>query len=115
MWGAEGRTNMYDFDYWTPQNPDATTPNPLYKNPYGILYLNDQSFVRLKNITLGYKLSRSMTERLGLSNLRIYVGVNNLFTITDWKGYDPETTVTGGYLDSYPASRGIIFGINVGL
>ncbi|WP_430973762.1 TonB-dependent receptor [Sunxiuqinia rutila] len=112
-WGAEGRTNIYNFDYWTPQNPDASTPNPLYKNPYGILYINDQSFVRLKNITLGYNLSRSLIDHLGLSNLRVYLGVNNLFTITEWKGYDPETT--GGDLDSYPTSRSIIFGVNVGL
>lgn len=56
--------------------------------------VEDGSYIRLKNVTLGYSLPPSLTSRLGIQKLRIYASGQNLITITDYTGLDPELTGT---------------------
>ena len=58
-------------------------------------YLSDASYARLRNITLGYNLPTSMVRRLQLSSVRLFLGVQNLYTLTNYKGWDPEVNYTG--------------------
>lgn len=91
-------------------------------------YLSDASYLRVKNITLGYNFPQSVLNTLKLSNLRVYVAALNLYTFTDYKGWDPEVNFGGTNLtqtntniiqgrDFYtaPQARTISFGINIGL
>ncbi len=58
-------------------------------------YLYDASYLRIRNVSLGYNLPKSLTNRLKMSSVRIYAGAQNLFTFTDYKGWDPEVNYTG--------------------
>ena len=85
-------------------------------------YLEDGSFLRFRNITLSYSLPQSLINRMKLSNARLYVSGQNLITITNYSGFDPESQNTGGgripslgvdYL-TQPQARVVTFGLNVG-
>jgi TonB-dependent starch-binding outer membrane protein SusC len=82
-------------------------------------HVKDGSFLKLKNIQLGYTLSNKLTKNAHLSSARIFVMANNLFTITKYKGYDPE--IAGGVvargidnsMERYPTTRLVTVGLNV--
>jgi TonB-dependent starch-binding outer membrane protein SusC len=85
-------------------------------------YLEDGSFLRFRNITLAYSLPTPLIQRIGLTNMRLYVSGQNLITITNYSGFDPESQNTGGgripslgvdYL-TQPQARVYTFGLNVG-
>ena len=84
------------------------------------LYLEDGSFVKCKNISLGYTLPGSLTQKMHLKTLKVYVNATNVFTITDYSGMDPEigswdplaAGIDNGY---YPQPRIITFGLNLSL
>lgn len=81
--------------------------------------VEDASFLKLSNVTLGYTFPKTMIAKAGLSNLRLYATGNNLLTWTGYSGYDPEvSTMKSGLtpgvdFGAYPRSRSFIFGINV--
>ena len=86
-------------------------------------YLEDGSYMRLRNLTLAYTLPKSILKPISVENVRIFAQGLNLFTITNFRGLDPEigtptatgTAANGGALDfNYPASRSILFGLEVG-
>ncbi len=99
-------------DRWTPSNPSTTLPravqgDPASNNRFSDRFVEDASFVRLKNVQLGYTLPQVLTSRLvGLTNVRLYVTGNNLLTFTNWSGLDPEN-------DAIPPTRSWILGLNV--
>lgn len=83
-------------------------------------YVEDGSYLRIAQITLGYSLPKEFLNKIMLSNARLYFTMNNVATITGYSGYDPEVpaasgvTVTPGYDSStYPRSRSYVFGINL--
>lgn len=83
-------------------------------------FVEDGSYVRLKNISLGYTLPVKLTKRWGIENLRFYVNIQNLFTITNYKGYDPEVgsynqgvLLRGIDYARYPSQRIYTFGLNL--
>ena len=85
------------------------------------MYIQDGSYVRIKNIQLGYSLPKSVLSKLSIEKLRIYVTGQNLFTFTKYKGYDPELGGYTGYntdrgIDTrnYPGNKTILFGIQLG-
>lgn len=82
------------------------------------LYVTDGSYVRLKNVQLGYTLPKSLTRKFFVDNLRVFVAGENLLTFTKYAGYDPEISSGGTSLGVdygvYPQSRTISFGVNVG-
>ena len=92
------------------------------------MYIHDGSYLRLKNISLGYTLPRSLTNKAGISRLRLYVRAENLFTWTKYWGFDPEigagwdndsqkhnTQYTGVDYGVYPQARTFSLGFNVSL
>lgn len=113
------RTSMESkgLNYSDYENREGTIPNPAGASSNS--YDNDRliengAYLRLKNIQLGYTLPKSITEKIKISRARVYVSGTNLFTITDYDGYDPEV---GGGVDygNYPQSRTFTFGINLNL
>lgn len=105
-------------DRWTPENTDASYPRLSYQQSYNqrlsTYWLEDASYIRLKNIQLGYTLPSDVTERLRINSLRVYVSGDNLFTETDFfYGYDPESPVGQGTF--YPQVKTVVFGLNVNL
>jgi TonB-linked SusC/RagA family outer membrane protein len=121
--GAKSTTALYDS--WTPQNQNATAPiqetggSFSTANVPNSYFVEDGSYLRAKNVQLGYTLEQNLTDRLGLDRLRLYVQATNLFTITDYSGVDPELTgsATAFGIDegSYPSPRQFIAGINLSL
>ena len=94
-------------DRWTPSNPNGTVPgadNILGGFADNTRYIEDASFVRLRNITLGYTF-RNIPN---ISNLRIYADVQNLLTITPFEGIDPETD----QFSQYPNAKTYTFGLS---
>lgn len=105
-------------DAWTPENTDATMPRIAYdENSPSIAYttnfwLQNTSYVRMKNLQLGYTFPKNWLEKLRVQNLRVYYSAENLFTLDNMLiNADPETTVER--VSNYPLSRTHSFGINV--
>lgn len=108
---------------WTPENPNNEYPkiNPSERNILSDAQVEDGSFVRIKNITLGYNLPAGWLQRSKLAKFRVYASVNNLSTFTKYRGYDPEVNAFGqSHLlqgidyGGYPLARTIIGGVQVG-
>ena len=83
-------------------------------------YVEDGSYLRIQNVTLGYSIPTDVISKYNLSKLRIYASGQNLFTITDYTGYDPEVgafnqdvLLTGVDNGRYPTPRTITLGLNV--
>jgi TonB-linked SusC/RagA family outer membrane protein len=82
-------------DAWSPNNLDATIPKPGLAVPNNetqpnSFFVEDGSFLRLKNVQIGYALPKKVIDKLKVENLRFYVQGTNLFTLTDYDGQDPE-------------------------
>jgi TonB-dependent starch-binding outer membrane protein SusC len=108
-----GNRNGIKVDYWTPENPSNTFPQPnAGTTPPGMnnLGLTDASYWRLQNLQIGYNFSSKIISKLKLNNLRVYATAQNLLTITDYKAYSPEQD-----LYAYPMTRNFIFGLKFGL
>ncbi len=114
----EAKTSMIDkgLNYMTMdlENRNGTIPNPVgstLNTENSTRFLEDGSYMRLKNIQIGYTLPKKITEKFFCERLRFYVTASNLFTITKYSGYDPEV---GGGVDygNYPQSRTFTFGLN---
>ncbi|WP_245893130.1 TonB-dependent receptor [Parapedobacter indicus] len=106
-------------DRWTPDNPDASYPRFVYMRTHNTrlssYWIEDASYLRLKNIQLGYSLPSRWLEGSRLGKVRVYASADNLFTMTDFfYGYDPEVPAgnSGGY---YPMVKTFVFGLNVNL
>lgn len=82
-------------------------------------YLEDASFLRLNTITFGYTLPKSLVEQAKINMVRIYCTLNNIHTFTNYSGYDPEVSASGGALtpgidnSSYPRSKSWVVGLNL--
>ncbi|MBD5335842.1 MAG: TonB-dependent receptor [Bacteroides sp.] len=101
-------------DAWTVDNPDGSIPNPKNSINYYVSdrFLEKGDYFRLKNLQIGYSLPQSVLGKSGITQCRFYVQGSNLFTITKYKGYDPE--VNGGVdYGNYPQSRTFLFGVNL--
>jgi hypothetical protein len=124
-----GNRSTRVLDSWTPQNTNAVLPalnttilnretNP---NSY---FVEDASYLRLKNIQLGYTLPETILDKLGVEQIRLYLQASNLFTITKYNGLDPEIPilVSDGVVDNltqgvdtapYPLAQIYTFGVNL--
>jgi TonB-linked SusC/RagA family outer membrane protein len=86
-------------------------------------YVENGSYVRMKNITLGYNLPRALISRIGFSRIRVYISAMNLFTITQYTGYDPESssftnqgdTSIGIDYGNYPSAKTYTAGLDISL
>lgn len=101
-------------DAWTPENRNNRLALASTSRPFSYIdsrYVQDASYLKLKNLTIGY--SPSLPKSVPVE-LRLYATATNLFTITPYKGYDPEVS-SGTDNGTYPASRSFTFGINISL
>lgn len=105
--GLTGTLSTSMTDMWTPENPSGSIPNPLIQNnlEYSSRFIEDGSYFRLKNVQLGYTLPKKLLSHAGIKGLRVYAAVTNLFTLTNYTGYDPEVGVNGVDYGNYPQSR----------
>lgn len=121
-WG-NGAKDLYK-NYFSETNPNGkyarpsvATADKLYeKSSYMV---EDGSFIRFNNITLGYNFSKTFIAKMGLKGLRVYVTAQNPFTITKYSGYNPEVSTNSNALTpgidygAYPTNKSIAFGLNV--
>ncbi|QXP80775.1 TonB-dependent receptor [Winogradskyella sp. HaHa_3_26] len=113
--GDSNTTYDYYNNAWTPENTNTNQPRVGNNSSREISsrFVEDGSYIRLKNIAIGYSFSSDMIEKLGLSNLRLTVSAQNLLTITDYSGLDPEVNYYGASGDNNTSSntvRGFDFG-----
>ena len=114
------------YDSWSPENTDAMLPkldiNDTYSNKYVTDYfIEDASYLRLRQVTLGYNMPENLISRIRLVKLRIYVQAQNLFTFTRFTGMDPGVNISGRsdlglgiYSGGNPTPKQILFGVNLG-
>lgn len=127
FWGiyAQPWTNVTvkNMDHWTPENPNAYFPRvKAYSaednNELGMpqtKYLQDASYLRLKNLTLGYTLPQTLTKKWGVNSLRFYVSGENIFTISHLDvDLDPEVSTQGSSGKVYPMQKTYSIGVNIG-
>lgn len=112
-WTGEGSTNSAPRFTWD----GGTNENYRVSN----LWIEDASFLRARNVQLGYTIPQSLTQKVGISRLRLYAQAENLFTLTRYSGCDPEVTGgNSGYGTEYGIDRGVYpqaktfsFGLNI--
>ena len=126
--GVENVSKEYYDNHWTPLNPsdsysrvsanDDQTGNAVPSSAW----VENGSYLKLKNLTIGYTFPASITNKASISRLRVYISTQNLFTITSYSGLDPEiglqnANATQNGVDNgvYPSSRFFTFGLNVTL
>lgn len=113
-------------DRWTPENPSNTEARATWNDANDNVrsssrFVEDGSYVRIKNAVLGYNLPEAFAGRMGLRTMRVYVQGQNLATWTDYSGFDPEVNFNGAAavtrgIDFYtlPQARTLTVGLNVG-
>lgn len=111
------KIHMKRYDVVSNPNPNAPYPRLTYntgfnQNTFSTYWLEDASYLRVKNIQLGYTFPEKWMKKARIDNLRLYVSADNLFTFSKFfYAYDPETPVSkGGY---YPLVKTIVFGVNL--
>ncbi|RYY32358.1 MAG: hypothetical protein EOP46_19185 [Sphingobacteriaceae bacterium] len=115
-------------DRWTTPGQVTDIPKVVYGDSYSAGFavshsgnVEDGSFVRLKNVLLGYRLPKQLVNSIGIASVRIYAQASNLYTITSYTGSDPEISMngnsnlgTGTEQNSVPGARSYTFGLNIG-
>ncbi len=96
-------------------NLHGTIPNPngAFNTQNSSRFIEDGSYLRLKNIELGYTMPKKLTEKVAINRARFYVSFSNLLTFTKYTGYDPEVGNNGVDYGNYPQSRTAMFGVNL--
>ena len=112
-------------DSWSPQNTDATIP--IYESASNFstntqsssYYVEDGSYLRIQNLSIGYTLPNNVLSRIGMERLRIFAATNNVLTLTKYSGLDPSVggdadTRFGIDVGNYPITRSWNIGVNLG-
>lgn len=115
MEGDRNNTLAYWVGRWTPENPSTTLPRLGGVNNAVIstFYVEDASYLRMRNLEIGYTLPASLTERFGISKLRIYGSGQNLLTFTKMENFDPERARGGGTDQLTPLYKVYTLGLNL--
>lgn len=108
-------------DRWTPENSNSNIPRVGGQGPrdYSSRVIEDGSYLRIKNISLGYNFTPKLAKKLGMSSARVFMSADNLVTFTSYSGYDPEVSVRNSALtpgfdySSYPRALTVSAGLNV--
>jgi hypothetical protein len=135
---AGSGTSSRLLDRWTPENQDTDIPafiddktrlaanltNTVNIDDFNAnaikRYIEDGSYTRLKNITLGYNVSPRMVSKAGIKRVRVFAAATNLFTITNYTGYDPEVSSynendaqVGIDMGNYPSAKTYTIGLDI--
>jgi TonB-linked SusC/RagA family outer membrane protein len=128
---AEGMNTIYGqfasvLDRWTPTNTNTDMPRAVYGDPNSNSRASDRfvengSYLRLKNVNLGFNLPGTVASRLHMRKVRIFAAAQNLVTVTNYKGFDPEVSTfnsvplsAGTDFLSAPQAKTYTFGVNLG-
>ena len=106
---------------WTPDNPTSDIPRAgaTGSEEYSSRVIEDGSFLRLKNVSLGYTIPSRQLRKAGISSLRVYVSADNIWTLTNYSGPDPEVSTRNSVLtpgfdwSAYPRAYGFTAGLNI--
>lgn len=114
------RSSPAEIGYWTPENRSNEWRSlGNHSNSHGYGFPSDASFTRLKDVTLSYTLPESATSKIGVGSLQVYASGRNLYTWTNWIGWDPEARDvqrgSDNYELNYPLVRSFVFGLNLTL
>lgn len=119
---ALGNRLNYTLDRWTGEGTSNSAPRvttgATANNNFSDYFVEDASFIRIQNIQIGYTPNNKIFGKAGISKARIYLGVNNLYTFTKYRGYDPSASSgapIGGGVDYgfYPLPRTYMLGANI--
>ena len=118
---SESNLPAYMLGRWTGEGTSNTLPRFVRGDnvnwQMSDLYVQDGSYLRLKNIQLGYTVPEFLTKKILISQLRLYVAAENLLTLTNYRGFDPEISSGGTSLGVdygvYPQARTFLFGVNL--
>jgi len=108
---------------WTPENPTSDIPAATNSSSNRVIssrIIEDGSYLRLKNVTVGYTFPAKLVKKWKIDKARVYVAAQNLWTCTGYSGYDPEVSVRNSALtpgldySSYPRAYSISFGVSLG-
>ena len=112
------RNGPAEIGFWTPENKSnkwRSLSNTSNRHGYG--FPCDASYTRIKDITLSYNLPQTLIKKMGINGLQLYLSGRNLYTFTDWIGWDPEARDdprgSGNWSINYPLVRSYILGVNV--
>ena len=124
---ADGGSWRYDVTNVRVANADTMTPRPSASDPndndrLSTRYIEDGSYLRIKNVTLGYTFPKRMLQRVKMDNIRVYCNIQNLYTFTKYTGFDPEVGAStqdssgrtfGVDNGRYPSPMTCSFGVNI--
>lgn len=115
MEGDRNNVLSYWIDRWTVDKPSTTLPRlgGLNNSIASDFYIEDASYLRLKNIELGFSLSSSLTKKMGMDMLRVYAAAQNMLTFTKMKNFDPERQRGNASDQLAPLYKVVTFGLNV--
>ena len=112
----------YVLDRWTGEGTSNSVPRVTAgastNTVFSSYFVEDASFIRIQNLQLGYNINKKMLEKAGISKLRVYASVNNLYTFTKYKGFDPaansgDPISVGVDYGFYPTPKTYMLGVNV--
>lgn len=111
-WGYQLNQEIVD-GRWIEGKTDATYPRLLpYNNSRNVInsdfWMQSKAYMRIKNIQLGYTFSNALTQKIAIQNLRVFGSLENFWTFTKYKGFDPEVSGT-----NYPTMKQVVFGIGL--
>jgi len=103
---------------WQQEGDDTDMPRAVFNDPNkntraSDRWIEDGSYLRIKNVTLGYNLPERWIDRLGMKRARLYFSGSNLYTFTNYKGIDPEVGTNGIDNGLYPVTRTLSLGVNI--
>jgi hypothetical protein len=112
------RNGPAEIGFWTPENKSnkwRALSNQSNRHGYG--FPCDASYTRIKDVTLTYNLAQSVVKKMSINALQLYLSGRNLYTFTNWIGWDPEARYdsrgSGNWSINYPVVRSFILGINI--
>lgn len=103
---------------WTGEGTSDVMPRAVFNDPnkntrISTRFVEDGSYLRLKNLNFGYSLPKAWIEKASMSMAHVYVSCENLLTFTKYSGFDPEVSVTGIDNSVYPLTRTVSIGVNI--
>lgn len=107
-----GKVTERHLDRWSESNPNGSMPRLSMSNSSNratsSFWVNDASYVKMRNLQVGYSINKEFLQKYNISRLRVYCSIDNLFTLTGFKGTDPEATG-----NVHPLTRSYSFGVNL--
>jgi len=113
--GDRNNSLTYWINRWTPTNPSSTLPRVGGQNnaQNSDFYVEDVSYLRLRNAELGYTLPENLLRKAGLNKVRVYVSGQNMLTFTKFENFDPERQRGGNTDQNVPLYKVLTFGLNL--